>query len=80
MSMDDLVEARREVAIGRALLAAAWEREKHQQAVISGLRAELLAAHDIAGRAEPYLYIGKGPAVVVNPFREFSQDRRRVGG
>jgi hypothetical protein len=77
--MDDLAESRREVAIGRALLAAAWEREKHQQTVISGLRRELLEARDLLGRAEAVERIVYKDSLP-NPFRDFSQDRRRVGG
>lgn len=79
MSMDDLVEARREVAIGRALLAAAWEREKHQQTVIDGLRRELLECRDRLGRdhcdLDDSIY-----SAAPNPFRDFGGDRRRVGG
>lgn len=93
-----LLEARREAAISRSLLASALEREKmlvqqieaamtradyweslmsDQAEIIRALRKELIEAHDIAGRAE-----GERSNIGTphDPFRDFSDDRRRIGG
>lgn len=77
--MNDLAEARAEIASNRALLAAAFEREKHQQAVIDGLRRELLECRDRLGRDHCDLE-DSNIGTVSNPFREFPVDRRKTGG
>lgn len=75
----DLLDARAEVAIFRSQLAASWDRERAQQAVISGLRRELLECRDRLGRdhcdLDDSIY-----STAPNPFRDFGGDRRRVGG
>lgn len=71
----DLIEARRETAIGRSSLAASWEREKMLDATIRELRRELLECRDAIAtiaKVEP-------PGPIADWLRDFSGDRRRLG-
>ncbi len=75
--LNRLREVRQEAAILRSQLAAMADREQAQEALIRGLRHDLLEANDRLGRVE-----GAAPpdSTPTDWTRDFDANRRRVGG